>query len=105
MAQPEPREVQVVHALPDRQRIVTLPHREDMTAMDAVVESGLLQEFPQLADRPLALGIFGQVVDAARLLEAGDRVEIYRPLKADPRETRRRLAAQGRTMGRGGSGR
>jgi len=103
MAQPEPREVQVAHALPDRQRIVTLPLRDGMTVMEAVVESGLLEEFPQLAARPLALGIFGQVVESSRLLEPGDRVEIYRPLKADPREMRRRLAAQGRTMGRGGS--
>lgn len=105
MALPEPREVQVAHALPDRQRIVTVALRDGMTAMEAVVESGLLEEFPQLAARPLALGIFGHVVDGSRLLEPGDRVEIYRPLKADPRETRRRLAAQGRTMGRGGSGR
>lgn len=105
MAQPEPRVVQVAHALPDRQRIVTVALLDGMTAREAVVESGLLEEFPQLAARPLALGIFGQVVDGSRLLEPGDRVEIYRPLKADPRETRRRLAAQGRTMGRGGSGR
>lgn len=96
--------MQVAHALPDRQRIVTVTLTDGMTAMGAVVESGLLQEFPQLRDRPLALGIFGQVVDGSRLLEPGDRVEIYRPLKADPREARRRLAAQGRTMGRGGSG-
>ncbi|MGB5102426.1 MAG: RnfH family protein [Steroidobacteraceae bacterium] len=105
MAQPEPREVQVAYALPDRQRIVILPHRDRMTAMEAVVESRLLEEFPPLRERPLALGIFGQVVDGSRRLEPGDRVEIYRPLKADPRETRRRLAAQGRTMGRSGSGR
>lgn len=105
MALPEPLEVEVVHALPDRQRIVTVALTEGMTATDAVVASGLLEEFPALVARPLVLGIFGQVVEGSRRLEPGDRVEIYRPLKADPRETRRRLAAQGRTMGRGGSGR
>jgi putative ubiquitin-RnfH superfamily antitoxin RatB of RatAB toxin-antitoxin module len=105
MAPPEAREVLVAHALPDRQRVVTVPLRDGMTAMEAVVESGLLEEFPQLRDRPLALGIFGQPVAGQRPLAPGDRVEIYRPLKADPRETRRRLAAQGRTMGRGGPGR
>lgn len=105
MAQPEMREVQVAHALRDRQRIVTLPLSDGMTAMAAVEESGLLSEFPQPGDRPLALGIFGQPVEGSRRLEPGDRVEIYRPLVADPRETRRRLAAQGRTMGRDSSGR
>jgi len=105
MARPESGEVQVVHALPDLQRIVTVALTDGMTATDAVVASGLLEEFPHITARPLALGIFGQVVDGSRLLEPGDRVEIYRPLKADPRETRRRLAAQGRTMGRGGPGR
>lgn len=104
MAQPEAPRVEVAYALPDRQRVVPVTVRDGMTAMEAVTESGLLLEFPELAGQRLALGVFGQLVDGSRLLEPGDRVEIYRPLKADPRETRRRLAAQGRTMGRGGSG-
>lgn len=104
MPSPETPRVEVAYALPDRQRVVPVALGDGMTALAAVVASGLLQEFPELAGRPLTLGIFGQPVDGARLLEPGDRVEIYRPLKADPRDTRRRLAAQGRSMGRRGPG-
>lgn len=101
MAPPEVPRAEVVYALPERQRIVPVVLEDGMTALQAVAASGLLQEFPELAGRALVLGIFGQRVDGSRRLAPGDRVEIYRPLKADPRETRRRLAAQGRTMGRG----
>jgi len=102
MAAPEAPRVEVVHALPDRQRVVFVELTAGMTATDAVTASGLLEEFPELAGgRRLDLGVFGQVVPASRVLADGDRVEIYRPLKADPREMRRRLAAQGLTMGRG----
>ena len=45
------------------------------------------------------LGIWGRLVNRDQTLEDGDRVEIYRPLEIDPRETRRRLAAEGKTMG------
>jgi len=105
MAAPESPRVEVVYALPDRQRVVYVELAAGMTVTDAVTASGLLEEFPELAGRRLDTGVFGQVVPALRVLAAGDRVEIYRPLKADPREMRRRLAAQGRTMGRGDAGR
>lgn len=60
-----------------------------MSAQAAVRASGLLEEFPELASQVLVLGIYGRRVDGQHLLRAGDRVEIYRPLKADPREARR----------------
>ena len=54
--------VEVVYALPDRQRVVTLALRETgLTARAAVERSGLLDEFPDLRDRPLVLGIYGTV--------------------------------------------
>jgi putative ubiquitin-RnfH superfamily antitoxin RatB of RatAB toxin-antitoxin module len=106
MAAPESPRVEVVYALPDRQRAVFVARTAGMTAMDAVTASGLLEEFPELAGgRRLDLGVFGQLVAASHVLADGDRVEIYRALKADPREMRRRLAAQGLTMGRGGPAR
>lgn len=64
-----------------------------MSAEQAVRASGLLEEFPELAGQALALGVFGRTVDGRHVLRAGDRVEIYRPLKIDPREARRRAAA------------
>lgn len=90
--QPEPPAVEVVYALPARQRLVTVPLAAGMTALEAVHASGLLAEFPELAADALALGIYGRRVDASQLLHADDRVEIYRPLRVDPRAARRRAA-------------
>ena len=84
--------IEVAYARPERQRVVELPWRPDMTAEGAVSESGLVDEFPELAGRSLLLGIFGRRVPASQPLRAGDRVEIYRPLKFDPREARRQAA-------------
>jgi hypothetical protein len=94
-----PEEVEVVYALPGVQRVAAVPFRHGMTAHDAVESAGLLQEFPELGRKAPTLGVFGRVVPPAHSLRPGDRVEIYRPLRVDPREARRRLAAQGRTMG------
>jgi len=83
-------EVEVVYALPQREERVRLRLPEGATVRDALEKSGLL---------PLArgkFGIFGRVVQADTRLKPGDRVEIYRPLAADPKEARRRRAARRR---------
>jgi hypothetical protein len=100
MGLPECATVEVAYALPERQHVRIVELTEGMTAMDAIESTGLLRECPELAGRRLEVGIFGRVVAADQLLRPGDRVEIYRRLKADPRATRRRLAASGRTMGK-----
>jgi uncharacterized protein len=91
----EPPAVEVVYALPTRQRVVTVPFIVGMTALEAVRTSGLLEEFPELDPTSLALGIFGHRVDASQALRADDRVEIYRPLSHDPRVARRQAAEAG----------
>ena len=96
----DPNEIEVVYALPDRQRVARVALEPGLTAMAAVEKSGLREAFPELGDRVLDLAIFGRKVKPDYRLEAGDRVEILRPLLVDPREARRRLAAQGETMGR-----
>lgn len=93
--------VEVVYALPDRQRLLALAVPRDCTARQAVELSGLRQEFPEIDPDANPLGIFGRRCAPDQALRDGDRVEIYRPLKADPKEVRRELAARGRTMGRG----
>jgi uncharacterized protein len=103
MSAPEAPTVEVAYALPDRQTVVRVKLVEGMTALDAVEASGLLRSYGELSGRPLELGIYGRPVPSGEALRDGDRVEIYRPLQADPRETRRRLAAEGRTMGPPGS--
>jgi putative ubiquitin-RnfH superfamily antitoxin RatB of RatAB toxin-antitoxin module len=102
MQGPEPS-VEVVYALPQRQCIVQVALREGMTAREAVTASGLAGEFPEIETRPLLLGIFGRRVDDAQPLRAGDRVEIYRPLKSDPRDARRRTVRQARAENRSGT--
>lgn len=94
--------VEVVYALPDRQRLVALEVPRGCTAREAVERSGLQHEFPEIDPADSALGIFGRRCAPDQRLRGGDRVEIYRPLKADPKEVRRQLAARGRTMGRDG---
>jgi uncharacterized protein len=83
-------EVEVVYALPQREERVRVRLPEGATVRDALEKSGLL---------PLArgkVGVFGRVVRTDARLADGDRVEIYRPLAADPKEARRRRAARQR---------
>ena len=86
--------IEVVYASPGRQVLVSLQVPAGCTARQAVLQSGLERTFAQLDLANAALGIFGKVVGDAQVLEAGDRVEIYRPLLADPKEVRKRRAAQ-----------
>ena len=62
------------------------------TALQAIDRSGIREAFPEIPPRPAAIGIFSRKVDADRVLENGDRVEIYRPLIADPKQVRRERA-------------
>ncbi len=90
--------VSVAYAERDRQSVVELSVAPGTTAAEALLRSGLRTLY---LDMPVAatLGIHGRVVDGVQVLAAGDRVEVYRPLPSDPKETRRRLAREGRTMG------
>lgn len=74
------------------QYLVTLNWQPELTAMQAVAQSGLLEKLP--AQQPLMLGIFGdRISDPAQyLMQAGDRLEIYRPLTCDPMTVRRKRA-------------
>ena len=92
MADPHPLKVQVCYALPDDSFIAELSLAEGATLEQAVRESGVLQRYPAIDLGTQKLGIFGKVKPAETVLRDGDRVEIYRPLQADPKETRRRRA-------------
>ena len=94
--------IEVIYATPDCQHVVEVAFEPGLTAGRAVERSGLLERCPEIAEQPMLLGIFGERVDRSRVLDAGDRVEILRPLHGDPRELRRRLSSVGRVMGRGG---
>ncbi len=84
--------VEVVYALPERQSLVALTVRCGATAREAVALSGLPLRHPDIDLARISLGIFGKRAQPDALLKNGDRVEIYRPLIADPKEARRRRA-------------
>lgn len=93
--------VEVAYALPDKQKIIALLVEPGTTAYQAVQRSGITEHFPEIDIDSAPMGIFGQSLgtkglDSAQAyqLQAGDRVEIYRPLKADPKEARRKRAAK-----------
>ncbi len=85
-------ECEVAYALADRQHVVCVVLPEGATAADALRASRLLERFPQIDPASVVLGVFGRVVAADHRLRAGDRVEIYRPLRTDPRVARRERA-------------
>jgi putative ubiquitin-RnfH superfamily antitoxin RatB of RatAB toxin-antitoxin module len=92
--------VEVAYALPGRQLLLALTVPEGTTAREAVERSGLAARVAGLDLASVELGLFGKVVPATQTLRDGDRIDVLRPLLADPKEVRRALAAQGRTMGK-----
>lgn len=88
--------VEVVYALPDKQRLLRLKLPAGTNMREAVLRSGIQQHFPGLDVQQAPLGIFGKAVakPEERVLEEGERVEIYRPLLADPKEVRKQRAAK-----------
>ena len=94
--------IEVVYALTREQWVVNIPYEDGMTALDAAERSGLMDDHPEIRDRPLVLGLFGDEIGHRQVLRDGDRVEICRPLSLDPREMRRRAVATGRHMGQKG---
>lgn len=98
--------VEVAYALPNKQKIVELLVKPGTTALQAVEQSGLDREFTEIDYSTSKFGIFGQALGTKGLkkaneheLQPGDRVEIYRPLTADPKEVRRKRAAKAKDAG------
>ena len=87
--------IEVAFALPERQLICAVTVPKGTTASEAVFQSGIEEEFDELilADNP-SLGIFGKAIKGDQVLKPGERVEIYRALKVDPKEVRKRRAAE-----------
>lgn len=88
--------VEVAYAAPGEQCLVELDVPSGTTAGEAIRLSGILDRYPGIDTA--SIGVFGEHVGHERRLEDGDRVEIYRPLIADPREVRREMARRGKTM-------
>lgn len=103
-SKPENQEimVEVAYALPKEQLIIPLTVAQGTTAEAAVLASGIVRKFPEIDLTKNKIGIFGKLTKPDTVLRHLDRVEIYRPLIADPKEVRKQRAAEGKVMKKGG---
>ncbi|MCL4120022.1 UNVERIFIED_CONTAM: hypothetical protein GTU68_061574 [Idotea baltica] len=81
--------VEVAYALPNRQQLTELKVPRGTTAFEAVQQSGIVEQFPEIDLVSVKMGL---KAPKEHVLEAMDRVEIYRPLIIDPKEVRKRRA-------------
>ncbi len=93
--------VEVAYALPEHQTIVALMVAAEATIQEVIEASGLLEQYPDIDLKRNKVGVFGKLGKLTDTLHPGDRVEIYRPLIADPKEIRRQRAAAGKAMKKG----
>ena len=89
-----PLRVQVCYATPDRQILLDLRVPEGTSLRDAIMQSGILGQIPEIDLEVSRVGIYGKQKTLDTVLRAHDRVEIYRPLIADPKDSRRKRAAK-----------
>lgn len=94
--------VEVVYALQGRQEVVGVDLAAGSTVRQAIEASGLLPKYPEIDLGKNKLGIYAKLAKPDTELRDRDRVEIYRPLIADPKEVRKQRAAEGKAMKKGG---
>ena len=95
-------QVEVVYAKPERQEVVKLSLPAGSTAAQAIEASGVLAKHPEIDLATNKLGVYARLAKVDTVLRDRDRVEIYRPLLADPKEVRKQRAAEGKAMKKGG---
>lgn len=81
--------VEIAYATPEKQTLLAIDWQESMTAEQAILNSGVLEQHPEIDLAKNAIGIFSKRATLETLLRVGDRVEIYRPLTIDPMQKRR----------------
>jgi hypothetical protein len=94
--------VEVIYALPAQQPLLQVRLAEGATVEDAIRASGVLDAFPEIDLAKNKVGIFSKLVKLDEKVRDRDRVEIYRPLIADPKEVRRKRAEEGKVTKKGG---
>lgn len=98
---PETISVEVVYPLPQKQEIFTVRLAAGASVRQAIEASGVLQKYPEIDLSKNKLGVFAKLAKPDAVLRDKDRVEIYRPLIADPKEVRKQRAAEGKVMKKG----
>ncbi len=92
--------VEVVYALPQEQRVLTLVVNKAMTVEEIIETSGIFQMYPEIDLSKNKVGVFSRNVKLDATVRDRDRIEIYRPLLADPKEIRRKRAEQAKAAGK-----
>ena len=85
--------IELVYALPDQQRLYLELIDSELTVEQAINQSSILSDYPEIDLASAKVGIFSKVCKLSDKLHDGDRIEIYRPLVADPKEARKKRAA------------
>lgn len=94
--------IEIAYALPQKQELVRLDLPAGSTVQQAIDASGLRQKHPEIDLAKNKVGVFGKLTRLDAPLRDRDRVEIYRPLIADPKEVRKKRADEGKAMKKGG---
>ena len=94
--------VEVAYARPDEQVVIPVEAPEGATVEQVIVLSRIQERFPDINPQTAKVGVFGKLAKLSAVVRAGDRVEIYRPLLADPKAIRKQRAAEGKRMRKGG---
>lgn len=92
--------IEVVYGLPDKQKLLALPVEPGVTVEQAIIESGMLTLFNEIDLSVNKVGIWNRAVKLSGIVDDLDRIEIYRPLIADPKEVRKRRAEKAVVEGR-----
>ena len=95
-------EIEVAYVKPGEQIVLALQGKPGITVEQAIRDSGIIEDCPEIDLGKNKVGIFGKAARLDAELRAGDRVEIYRPLIADPKEARKKRAQQGKALKKGG---
>jgi putative ubiquitin-RnfH superfamily antitoxin RatB of RatAB toxin-antitoxin module len=90
--------VEVAYALPNKQSLISIEVESGSTLKEAIEASGILEVFEQIDLTKDRVGIFSKFATLDTILREKDRVEIYRPLIADPKKARKERAAEGKAM-------
>jgi len=94
--------IEVVYALSNEQTLLRPQLPAGTTVLEAIQASGVLDKHPEIDLATNKFGIFGKLTKPDTVLRDKDRIEIYRPLIADPKEVRRKRAEEGKVMKKGG---
>ena len=92
--------VEVAYALPERQTVLCIRVAPGTSVLAAIELSGILQKHPEIDLSVNKFGIYSRPVKGSEPVQDGDRIEIYRPLIADPKEMRKKRAEKAKEEGR-----